>query len=62
MPFGVAGFLALDLWRAWYSPSVEIRLWIRADQVLDFLGPLNFQPLTRRRLSHNWPMPGGGGP
>ena len=33
MPSGVAGFLALDLWRAWYFPSVETRLWIRADHV-----------------------------
>ena len=62
MPSGVDGSLVLNLWRAWYFPSVETRLWIRADHVLDFLGPLDFQPLTRRGLSHNWPMPGGGGP
>ena len=34
MPSGVAGFLVLNLWRAWYFPSVETRLWIRADHVL----------------------------
>ena len=62
MPSGVAGSLVLYLWWAWYFPSVETRLWIRADHVLDCLGPLDFQPLTRRGLSHNWPMPGGGGP
>ena len=62
MPSGVAGFLVLDLWRAWYFPSVETRLWIRADHVLDFLGPRDFQPLTRRGRSHNWLKPGGGGP
>ena len=61
MPSGVDGSSVLDLWRAWYFPSVETRLWITADHVLDFLGPLDFQFLTSRGLSHNWPTPGGGG-
>ena len=62
MPSGVDGSSVLDLWRAWYFPSVETRLWIRADHALDCLGPLDIHPLTRRGLSHNWPMPGRGGP
>ena len=63
MPSGVAGSLVLDLWRAWYFPSVETRLWIRADPVLrETGGPLDFQLLTSRGLSHNWLKPGGGGP
>ena len=63
MPFWVDGSLVLNLWRAWYFPNVETRLWIGADHVLrETGGPLDFQLLTSRGLSHNWPMPGGGGP
>ena len=28
MPSGVDGSSVLDLWRAWYFPNVETRLWI----------------------------------
>ena len=61
MPSGVAGFLGLDLWRAWYFPSVETRLWIRADHALP--GAPGFSALDSSRaftqLAHaggRWPV------
>ena len=51
MPSGVDGSSVLDLWRAWYFPSVETRLWIRADHALrETGGPLEIQLLTSRGL------------